>query len=254
MVWNRLLGATSVVLLLGASPPPPFDLASLSVGKPVVGIPHTAGRPLVIVAFASWCVPCVREMPQVLADYQRFKARADFVGVDYLDRPAAGDAMIAKFRIPFPVVKSDPDDAVGPGADANESAPATTIRLAGVTPATLPAVIGVMRGKVSATVQATLDDVAAYCSAHTNDACVEYAAAHHVEFSAAGVPSPGPASASGTTSVTSSVTLPHLFVVDAAGIVRGAVGGYDPDVDPIVEELTKVGIDGAENSSKPSER
>ena len=97
------------VLLVAVVPTAPFDLSSLTVGQPAVGVPQTAGRPLVIVAFASWCIGCVEELPQVLTDYRRFKDRVDFLGVGYLNNPKAGQALIEKYDIPFPVLQSAPN-------------------------------------------------------------------------------------------------------------------------------------------------
>jgi hypothetical protein len=44
------------------------------------------------------------------------------------------------------------------------------------------------------------------------------------------------------TSSTTSVSLPHLFVVDAHGIVRADVAGYETDENAIARELGKLGI------------
>jgi thiol-disulfide isomerase/thioredoxin len=239
MRWIGFLAAAAI--LLGAAPPAPFDLASLSLGHAATGVARTAGRPVVVVAFASWCAPCLEEMPQVLADYKRFKDRADFVGVDYLDNPAAGDKVIAKFGIPFPVLRSHADEGAPSPADPAEKIPTGTIRLTGVTPGMLPAVVTSLDGKVSDTVLAKLKDLAAYCKDQTDARCLDYAVAHGVEMSGKAVAVPASAPAEGNSSKTS-VSLPHLFVVDAQGIVRADVAGYDTGENAIARELGKLGI------------
>lgn len=41
------------------------------------------GRPLLVNHWASWCVPCVAEMPLLAASAKRFEGRVDFVGVSW---------------------------------------------------------------------------------------------------------------------------------------------------------------------------
>ena len=47
------------------------------------------GRPLVINYWASWCGPCIDEMPAFEKAYRRWRGRVAFIGVDVMDQLAA---------------------------------------------------------------------------------------------------------------------------------------------------------------------
>lgn len=80
--------------MVKASPPRPLE-AVASVDAYGVSMPFTSRikRPTMISFWATWCVPCLRELPTV----GRFKAMADAAGIDVLtvseDKEGAGPAM-----------------------------------------------------------------------------------------------------------------------------------------------------------------
>jgi thiol-disulfide isomerase/thioredoxin len=93
-------------------PVPAFSLPTID-GQPVAVPTAYAGRPLLINFWASWCRPCVQEMPEL----QRFSARQGSNGVQVvgiaLDDAAAVRAFLPKVGVAYPVLV----DAPGP-ADA----------------------------------------------------------------------------------------------------------------------------------------
>ena len=240
--------ASLAVVLLAAMPRAPFRLGALQIGKPAIGLPDSAGRPLVVVAFASWCVGCVDELPQVVADYQRFKSRIDFLGVDYLDNPSAGQALVKKFGIPFPVVSDRPSNNAPAAVQPNAPDSHLTIHLNGITPAMLPAMVAQSGDKLPAFIRPILSKVAAYCTGHTDAQCLAYASAHHVVLSPVGTVVPHATSAPNAVASPSGQTtsaflaLPHTFVIDGHGIVRADITGYNSSKDPIAEQLRTLGI------------
>jgi thiol-disulfide isomerase/thioredoxin len=74
------------------------------------------GTPLVVNVWASWCEPCERETPMLIA------AAADhpgvrFVGVNTQDSREGAEAFIEQYSIPYPSV-FDPDGAIITDLDA----------------------------------------------------------------------------------------------------------------------------------------
>lgn len=88
-------------------PLPAFNLRDMA-GK-VVEIPERyRGRPLLINLWASWCGPCVREMPEL----QRFSAEQAPNGVQVvgiaLDDPASVRAFLRRVPVDYPILLDVP--------------------------------------------------------------------------------------------------------------------------------------------------
>ncbi|NIJ69456.1 TlpA disulfide reductase family protein [Xanthomonas sp. 60] len=70
-----------------------------------------AGRPLLINVWASWCGPCVEEMPELA----RFAATQGAQGVQVvglaLDTPEAVQAFLARVPVDYPIVLDTPGPA-----------------------------------------------------------------------------------------------------------------------------------------------
>jgi cytochrome c biogenesis protein CcmG/thiol:disulfide interchange protein DsbE len=77
----------------------PFTMASL----------RQAGRPVLVNFFASWCVPCLIEHPQLM----RLAAEGTPVfGIAYKDRPQDARAFLARHGDPFRGLAADPEGRV----------------------------------------------------------------------------------------------------------------------------------------------
>ena len=91
----------------------PLALGSLHDGKQVDLPGAFAGRPLIINVWATWCAPCVKEMPEL----QRFAAQQGANGVQVvgiaLDDQAAVQAFLQRVPVSYPILL----DTAGP-ADA----------------------------------------------------------------------------------------------------------------------------------------
>lgn len=60
--------------------------------------------PVVVNFWASWCVPCRREMPALEAIHQEFAGRVAFIGVNHQDRRDDALDLIAQTGISYPSV------------------------------------------------------------------------------------------------------------------------------------------------------
>jgi thiol-disulfide isomerase/thioredoxin len=99
-----------VVVAKRGEPMPPLQLPDLA-GRTFV-IPATwAGRPLLINVWASWCGPCIDEMPEL----QRFSAQQGAQGVQVigiaLDEPQAVRDFLTRVPVRYPILIDPPGPA-----------------------------------------------------------------------------------------------------------------------------------------------
>lgn len=233
-------GAAAALLLaalLGAGPAPSDPVALLSLtGKSVAGLTFVPldgapralaapGRATVVVLFASWCTPCMQEMPRTVAESERFRDRVDFLGIDYTDSPGVARKLIARFRIPFPVESYIPD----------QTEPARqTVHL----PDTFTAAqLQALRNRLPADTYDRVADVYAARATMTPEHFRAYEKWKGVFFE-----DPKQLAAErATADRPSMVGLPHTFVIDAHGVLRYALEGYTPSRDRVAQALKNLG-------------
>jgi thiol-disulfide isomerase/thioredoxin len=83
---------------------PPATLASLLAGA--------GGRPAVVVFWASWCGPCVREAPALERFAQSAAGHGRMVGVDWSDELSGARSFIRRYSWTFPNLR-DSEGLVG---------------------------------------------------------------------------------------------------------------------------------------------
>lgn len=120
---------------LAASPPPPVVPAGRAAyphnlplrtpdGKPV-NLSELKGKAVFVNLWASWCPPCVAEMPGIHALYQKMDPeKVAFVMISLDENPAKAQAMLARQGFTFPVYF--PTGPLAPPFDSN-SIPSTVI-------------------------------------------------------------------------------------------------------------------------------
>jgi thiol-disulfide isomerase/thioredoxin len=124
-LWRNRLGQQVLQGAMDAeAPPPPAGVVVAKRGEPMpplrlpdlagrtVAVPEAwAGRPLLINVWASWCGPCVEEMPEL----QRFSAQQGAHGVQVvgiaLDEPEAIHDFLIQVPVQYPILIDPPGPA-----------------------------------------------------------------------------------------------------------------------------------------------
>jgi len=126
LYWLPLLGFGALFLVVGfglnrpaertvrsamvGKPLPKFALAPMLPGKPGLATADLAtGRPRLLNVFASWCIPCAAEAPQ-LAQLKAQGVEIDAIAVR--DTPEAVRGFFDRYGDPYARLGSDPESAV----------------------------------------------------------------------------------------------------------------------------------------------
>ncbi|CAN5339636.1 hypothetical protein BH24ACT7_BH24ACT7_00210 [soil metagenome] len=70
-----------------------------------------AGRPLVLNFWASWCPPCLAEMPDFEEVHQQLKGEVAFLGLNLQDDLAAAQRLADQTGVTYPLA-ADPEGAI----------------------------------------------------------------------------------------------------------------------------------------------
>ena len=111
----------AVALLAGCSEPDFYDIDGN--GMSLAGLQE---KPLVVNYWATWCGPCIKEIPELNELAATHSAALTVVGVNF-DQPGEEEQkkQAEKMKIEFPVIASDP--AVQLGVAVPEVLPTTYI-------------------------------------------------------------------------------------------------------------------------------
>ena len=87
---------------------PPIDLPDVRVARPRVVLAALRGKPVLVNFWATWCTPCVREMPLLEAAHKQFGSKVQFIGIDRQDYRPDALAFVQRTHVTYPSA-SDPD-------------------------------------------------------------------------------------------------------------------------------------------------
>ncbi len=116
---GRLVGqpsTTAGVVVEGVTavgrPAPWVELPGLRGGR--VRLAELRGRPVVLNFWASWCPPCLAEMPEFERVHRRLGDRVAFLGVNQRDQAHAAEQLARRSGVTYPLAV----DAAGRAFDA----------------------------------------------------------------------------------------------------------------------------------------
>jgi cytochrome c biogenesis protein CcmG/thiol:disulfide interchange protein DsbE len=94
-------------------PAPRFNLPRLDGGGEV-GLASLRGKAVVLNFWASWCIPCKKEAPQLERAWQRWRSRGlVVVGVDAQDFKGDARRFKERYGITYPLLRDGPGKVVG---------------------------------------------------------------------------------------------------------------------------------------------
>ena len=99
------LGTATVVGFhrLHGKPAPPFSVSSLRDPQTDISLSSFRSRPLVLNFWASWCVPCRKEMPAIEAVARETGTSVSFIGMDTNDTRSAASNFAAQTGVTYPL-------------------------------------------------------------------------------------------------------------------------------------------------------
>jgi len=72
-------------------------------GGPDVELAQFRGEPLVVNFWATWCAPCVKEMPEFQEAAEALRGRVTFLGVNVEDAPPNAEPFVERLGIDYPL-------------------------------------------------------------------------------------------------------------------------------------------------------
>jgi thiol-disulfide isomerase/thioredoxin len=110
-------GTASTVPTIKIDPQAPVDPATVTItgfdGKEVVFAQAVKGTPTVVNFFASTCVPCITEMPDLEKVHQQLGDRVQFLGLAVQDRIKESQELVERTGVTYRTARDPNGDILG---------------------------------------------------------------------------------------------------------------------------------------------
>jgi len=110
-----LAGLAAMVVVLAACAggdsaegPPVPDLPFETFEGELTSLPEFQGEPVVVNFWASWCAPCIAEMPDFETVHQALQGQVRFLGLNTQDDRASADELVERTGVTYDLAL-DPD-------------------------------------------------------------------------------------------------------------------------------------------------
>lgn len=99
-----LLGMAASPPLVGG-PAPPFNLKALE-GQ-TIDLSDFKGRFVVLNFWATWCVPCIKEMPEFQKAHESLSPNVQIIGINLAESKEKIGEFVETYRLSFPVLMDE---------------------------------------------------------------------------------------------------------------------------------------------------
>jgi len=108
---ERDCGAGGALIATGASLPMGCEVHDLATGHTMTLAQYSAGKPMVINFWASWCESCIQEMPGLQQVYKASAGQVSFLGLDLLgvqgEIPSYATQFASQRAVTYPLAYDD---------------------------------------------------------------------------------------------------------------------------------------------------
>lgn len=88
-----------------------FDLKAMALGDKSIDIDDYAGKFVVVDFFATWCEPCLAEIPRLARHYDKYRGKGlEIIGISLDGEAAALQQFLDREKLPWPIIHDNAEN------------------------------------------------------------------------------------------------------------------------------------------------